>query len=180
MILAPLGRKSSLHQRSSTHRLVDRPVLNPFKVIFGKSGPLFPLTATFLFTERTQRLPHGRIPSALRDGASGGTARCAASTPPPSPAAIEPFHPGMRILVTTPPYLRSSKLHPKWMGPFYSCPHSKCLPGLLCPQTWGPHSSWCGCKALHRASRSPRLLFFDIRPSRWGLVRTSSTALSLL
>ena len=40
-------------------------------------------------------------------------------TPPPAPVAISPYHEGSLIFVMTTPPERSSKLAPRWKGPFF-------------------------------------------------------------
>ena len=40
-------------------------------------------------------------------------------TPPPAPVAINPYHEGSLIFVMTTPPERSSKLAPRWKGPFF-------------------------------------------------------------
>ena len=40
-------------------------------------------------------------------------------TPPPAPVAINPYHEGNLIFVMTTPPERSSKLAPRWKGPFF-------------------------------------------------------------
>ncbi|KAG0729383.1 hypothetical protein GWK47_030433 [Chionoecetes opilio] len=148
MILAPLG-PDVVFQPSypSTHRLANHTVFSPFESIFGRVAP-FSADRHIPVTERTLRLPPWANTFRAPWADSGGTARCAASTPPPSPAAIEPFLSwDAPFLVTTPPYLRSSQASPEMDGPFTVVRISKCLPGR--------YATDAGDRTAHGADAKP-------------------------
>ncbi|KAG0717732.1 hypothetical protein GWK47_053842 [Chionoecetes opilio] len=146
MILAPLGRTSSLQPSSPSKTSPRRKPHGfcPFEVIFGRVA-LFPLTAKIpAYGTDPAAAPMGAYLSALRDGLQAAQRVCSVH-PTSKPSRHRTlFIPGMRILVTTPPTC-ALQASPEMDGPFHSCPIPNAYQGCL-PQRWGPHSSWCGCK----------------------------------
>ena len=83
-------------------------------------------------------------------------------TPPPAPVAVNPYHEDDLIFVMTTPPERSSKLAPRWKGPFFFKEGPQCLSGDIRGRHGMADRPYQPCEAsqdsgwrLHRPSTCP-------------------------